>query len=332
METTSTLLAKLKEQEQEYATLENKMNNMALLFSESPKADANTMVAVDSDVLDKCFKLSETIETAFRTLIQFVGDTDIIPEVERMMLLQRGKNLSNNLKGTIDRREALLAAMCEAGLPSEVAKLGQALSEKLTCEAYPVFDTVSKQIRANLRRDNCVCYAYYHTFENVKAEVLIPVVSVIIFQAVDTSTGCAKGSPQVTITTNADNAPNRLQGIEIVDSEVMYALVKKMLDDSGLPLLKPISTKMAINENMLKRKWENVTTYANIIRVQLNMLLWPQYFLNTDDTFQPTEKLEADLFNDIKKATGYDDASIKYRMEITYPTCTIFFTLGVTSC
>lgn len=332
METTSTLLAKLKELEQVYATLENKMNNLALLFSQSFKAADTTMVALDGDALDKYFKIGETIEIAIRSLIQFVGDTDIMPETERLMLLQRGKELLDNFKGTIQRRDSLLSAMCSSGLPTEVFKLGQILSEKLACDAHPVFDSESKQIRVGLRRDGCLCYAYYQSYENVKATVLIPIVSIIVFQAIDTKTGCTRGVPQVTITTNADNAPNRLQGIEVVDAEILYSLVKQMLDDGGIPLLKSSDTRMIVNENMLKRKWENVTTYANIIRIRLNMLLWPQYFVDTDNIFLPTEKLEADLFGDIKKATGYDDTGIKYRMEITYPICTIFFTLGVTSC
>jgi hypothetical protein len=168
------------------------------------------------------------------------------------------------------------------------------------------------------------------SFENVIANTVIPIVSIIVFQEIDVMTGCVHGKPHITITTNADNAPNRLQGVEVSDVDIAYAMIKKMLDDSGITLLTVSTSKMAVNENMLQRKWENVTTYANIIRIRLNMLLWPQYFVDTDNTFLPTETLEADLFNDIKKATGYDDSGIKYRMEITYPICTVFFTLGVT--
>jgi hypothetical protein len=329
MHTTSSLLAKLKEFEQVYTSLENKMNNLALVFSQASMADVDT-VAIEEDDLGLYFKIDNTIEDVIKALIQFVEDTEIIPMPERSMLLERGRDINNSFRSLLERRGNLFAVMC-VSLPNVLYSLSKTLDDKFS-NIEPSFDSRSTQIRISLCRDGSLCYAYYQTFDNVQADVLIPLVSIVIFQKIDTDTGYAKGTPLITVTTNADNAPNRLQGVCVVDSTVMLALVEKMLDDAGIPLLKPLSTKLTVNENMLSRKWENVTTYANIIRIKLNMLLWPQYFVNTDNVFQPTEKLEADLFNDIKKATGYDDAGLKYRMELTYPVCTIFFTLGATTC
>jgi hypothetical protein len=338
--TISELLAAIKTLEQQYGALETRLNNLAMLFCKSPtssmcsalyRTKAECIMDIDPESLNRQFGLTFAIEEAVAKLEPIVTDLKILPDTpEKEMLQKRAENLLASLRNQVVRAETLLDLMVQNGIPSPLWELSTALFRTIQQNMQQGFcSNVTQEVRVASKRDNKVCYGSYLLCENALRgdNQIFPCVSIIVGQEIDVQTGLAD-KPFVALALNADNAPNRVLGISVNDAETALKILEQMLRDTDLPMLHDLSRALSINEEMLKRKWERVSIRGNRIELYFNMLLWPQYFVQDDKKWKPTEKLESDILLDMKKATALDDAKIRYRMEMRSPFCIVIVTLG----
>lgn len=336
----SELLAAIKTLEQQYDALETRLNNLAMLFCQSRttamcramyRTRAECAMDIDPETLNREFGLTFTIGEAVAKLEPVITDLKILPDTpEKEMLLKRAENLLASLRNQVARAETLLDLMVQNGIPAPLWELSTTLFGMLQQNMQQGFcSNVTQEVRVASKRDNKVCYGSYLLCENALRgdNHILPCVTIIVGQEIDVMSGLAN-KPFVALALNADNAPNRVLGISVHDAETAMKILEQMLCDADIPMMHELSRALAINEEMLKRKWERVSIRGNKIEFYFNMLLWPQYFVQDDKKWKPTEKLESDILLDVKKATALDDAKINYRMEIRSPFCVVIVTLG----
>lgn len=339
--TISELLAFIKALEQSYETMEQRLNNLALLFCQSStsvmcnalyrtRADHHAL-DIDAATLNKQFGLTFDIDSAVAKLEPLIADLRALPDTpEKGMLYSRAESLLTLLRHQVVRVESMLDMMIQSGIPTSLWELSTALFGSLRRLMQQGFcQSVTQEILVAPKRDNKVCYGSYLLCENALRgdNSIIPCMSVVVGQEVDVVNGLPH-KPFVALSLNADNAPNRVMGISIQDADTALKILEQMLRDANIPMLHSLSRALPINEELLRRKWERVAIRGNKIELFFNMLLWPQYFVQDDKKWKPTEKLESDILNDVKKATALDDAKIRYRMEIRSPFCVVIVTLG----
>jgi hypothetical protein len=212
--TISEILEALKLIEQEHNAIEQRMNNIALLFCRPP----TVLAVLDTDGIsaEKLYDdlgLNYSIQCALEQIEQLISGIKILPDVpEKSILEARAGKVLFNIRSQVERVENLVNIIIKNGIPTPLWELSSELFELIRQSMVKEFCTATLQrTRMTSRNLSTLCFGSYLVFEKAlrNDNTVIPYMSVVAIQEIDSKTGLAS-QPRVTISVNADNDPHRL--------------------------------------------------------------------------------------------------------------------------